>query len=165
MVSKIYLIRHGITEGNEKRWYYGGADLPLTEGGKQTLRALAEKGVLPPAAGGRGPVHHGAGAHRGDLRDSVRAAGAPGDPEPAGDGVWRVRVLYLRGAVPISGLREVGLGRDRGCGPARRGVQEPVCRQDQRGSGGADRLSPPAGAFPPAQWKNRRSLPWSVTAA
>ena len=47
MVSKIYLIRHGITEGNEKRWYYGGADLPLTEGGKQTLRALAEKGVYP----------------------------------------------------------------------------------------------------------------------
>lgn len=47
MVSKIYLIRHGITEGNEKRWYYGGADLPLTEGGQKTLRELAAKGVYP----------------------------------------------------------------------------------------------------------------------
>ena len=41
MVSKIYLIRHGITEGNEKRWYYGGADLPLTEGGREALKALS----------------------------------------------------------------------------------------------------------------------------
>lgn len=47
MVSKIYLIRHGITEGNEKHWYYGGADLPLTEGGRETLKALAEKGIYP----------------------------------------------------------------------------------------------------------------------
>lgn len=47
MVSKIYLYRHGITEGNEKRWYYGGADLPLTEGGKKTLRDLAKRNVYP----------------------------------------------------------------------------------------------------------------------
>lgn len=47
MVSKIYLIRHGITEGNEKRWYYGGADLPLTESGKKTLQALADREVYP----------------------------------------------------------------------------------------------------------------------
>lgn len=48
MVSKIYLIRHGITEGNEKRWYYGGADLPLTEGGKQALQALVDREIYPP---------------------------------------------------------------------------------------------------------------------
>lgn len=47
MVSKIYLIRHGITEGNEKRWHYGGADLPLTDGGKKNLQDLVKRGVYP----------------------------------------------------------------------------------------------------------------------
>ena len=47
MASKIYLIRHGITEGNLKRWFYGSADLPLTEEGKDELRRLKEKGVYP----------------------------------------------------------------------------------------------------------------------
>lgn len=27
--SSIFLIRHGLTEGNIKDWYYGGADIPL----------------------------------------------------------------------------------------------------------------------------------------
>ena len=47
MASKIYLIRHGITEGNLKRWFYGSTDLPLTEEGKDELRRLKEKGVYP----------------------------------------------------------------------------------------------------------------------
>ena len=47
MRSSIYLIRHGITEGNQKKWFYGAADLPLTEEGQTELRALAEKGVYP----------------------------------------------------------------------------------------------------------------------
>ncbi len=34
-MKKLYLIRHGITEGVEKRWYYGRTDLPLTEAGRQ----------------------------------------------------------------------------------------------------------------------------------
>ena len=37
MVSKLIVIRHGITEGNEKRWFYGKTDLPLLEKGKETL--------------------------------------------------------------------------------------------------------------------------------
>ncbi|MBQ1471194.1 MAG: histidine phosphatase family protein, partial [Eubacterium sp.] len=31
MESKLILIRHGITEGNLKRWFYGAVDIPLTE--------------------------------------------------------------------------------------------------------------------------------------
>ena len=33
------LIRHGLTEGNLKRLYYGSTDLPLTEAGIAALRA------------------------------------------------------------------------------------------------------------------------------
>ncbi len=47
MASKIYLIRHGITEGNLKRWFYGAADIPLAEEGKTELVRLKEKGIYP----------------------------------------------------------------------------------------------------------------------
>lgn len=47
MVSRIYLIRHGITEGNQKRWFYGKADLPLAEVGRETLKDLAARGIYP----------------------------------------------------------------------------------------------------------------------
>lgn len=42
MTKKIYLIRHGMTEANEKRIYCGISDLPLSENG---IKALAEKKV------------------------------------------------------------------------------------------------------------------------
>lgn len=48
MKSRIYLIRHGITEGNLKRWYYGALDLPLHEKGVDQLVALAKKKIYPP---------------------------------------------------------------------------------------------------------------------
>jgi len=47
MISRIYFIRHGITEGNTRKWFYGKADLPLTEDGKETLRRLKERGIYP----------------------------------------------------------------------------------------------------------------------
>lgn len=47
MISRIYLIRHGITEGNQKKWFYGAADIPLAEEGCRTLEDLAAKGVYP----------------------------------------------------------------------------------------------------------------------
>lgn len=47
MVSRIYLIRHGITEGNQRRWFYGKADIPLAEEGKETLQRLAARGIYP----------------------------------------------------------------------------------------------------------------------
>lgn len=47
MVSKIYLIRHGITEGNEKMWFYGSTDLPLTEKGRQELAGMRDAAIYP----------------------------------------------------------------------------------------------------------------------
>ncbi|MBR5315831.1 MAG: histidine phosphatase family protein, partial [Firmicutes bacterium] len=47
MASKIYFIRHGITEGNKNRWFYGAADISLTEEGKEMLQHLADKGIYP----------------------------------------------------------------------------------------------------------------------
>ncbi|MDY2959493.1 MAG: histidine phosphatase family protein [Hornefia sp.] len=47
MVSKLILIRHGITEGNEKKWFYGKTDLPLLEKGKDMLFHYREQGVYP----------------------------------------------------------------------------------------------------------------------
>ena len=47
MESKICLIRHGITEGNKNKLYYGHADIPLAEEGIAELRRLAEEGIYP----------------------------------------------------------------------------------------------------------------------
>ena len=47
MKTKICLIRHGITEGNQKRLYYGSSDIPLAEEGVAMLRELAAQGIYP----------------------------------------------------------------------------------------------------------------------
>ena len=47
MLSRIYLIRHGKTDGNRNHWYYGATDLPLTEEGAEEIRAYAEQGIYP----------------------------------------------------------------------------------------------------------------------
>lgn len=47
MKARIVLIRHGITEGNEKRMYYGSTDVPLSVRGERVLKELAEEGVYP----------------------------------------------------------------------------------------------------------------------
>ncbi|MBE6035878.1 MAG: histidine phosphatase family protein [Clostridiales bacterium] len=46
-VSYIHLIRHGTTEGNLKRWYYGRTDLPLLEEGKELIAALQKESIYP----------------------------------------------------------------------------------------------------------------------
>ena len=46
MKTKICLIRHGITEGNQKRLYYGSSDIPLAEEGIEMLRSLSAQGNL-----------------------------------------------------------------------------------------------------------------------
>ena len=51
--SLIYLIRHGITEGNLKRWFYGAADIPLADEGRKQIADLKSGGfypVLPPGS-------------------------------------------------------------------------------------------------------------------
>jgi alpha-ribazole phosphatase len=45
----IYLLRHGMTEGNKKGQYIGSTDMPLCEEGEQQLRELAKTYVYPAA--------------------------------------------------------------------------------------------------------------------
>lgn len=49
MKSQIHLIRHGITEGNLRRLYYGAADIPLASKGEETLKKLVREGIYPRA--------------------------------------------------------------------------------------------------------------------
>ncbi|MCB6993806.1 histidine phosphatase family protein [bacterium 210820-DFI.6.37] len=51
MRSQIHLIRHGITEGNQKRYYYGAADIPLAPEGVEQLKELVRQDVYPRAEG------------------------------------------------------------------------------------------------------------------
>ena len=45
--SQINLIRHGITEGNKRRLYYGAADIPLAEEGIESLKKLVQENIYP----------------------------------------------------------------------------------------------------------------------
>ena len=47
MQSTIYLIRHGITEGNKRGWFYGGLDIPLEKEGIEEIKRLAAAGIYP----------------------------------------------------------------------------------------------------------------------
>lgn len=46
-MSKLLLIRHGITEGNKKKWFYGHVDLPLLPEGIEELEKQKEEGLYP----------------------------------------------------------------------------------------------------------------------
>ena len=46
-MNTLTMIRHGRTEGNARRWYYGALDLPLSEQGVQLLREAAACGAYP----------------------------------------------------------------------------------------------------------------------
>lgn len=43
----LFLLRHGMTEANEKRVYCGSTDLPLSENGRATAREIAAQRPLP----------------------------------------------------------------------------------------------------------------------
>ena len=47
-MKQLTLIRHGLTEGNVRRWYYGALDLPLCETGAAALQEAAAGGLYPP---------------------------------------------------------------------------------------------------------------------
>ena len=51
MRTEINFIRHGITEGNKNRWYYGALDVSLTNEGIDELVALSKEGIYPSAEG------------------------------------------------------------------------------------------------------------------
>lgn len=63
MTRDIHLIRHGITEGNQKGWYYGALDLPLTNEGIDRLVALSKEGIYP---SGEEAVFYSSGLVRAD---------------------------------------------------------------------------------------------------
>ena len=50
-MSTIYLFRHGITEGNKRRLYYGSTDLPLIEEGIAAIKERREAGIYPDISG------------------------------------------------------------------------------------------------------------------
>lgn len=50
-MRRLILIRHGQTEGNVRRWYYGALDLPLTQAGAQALTEGARQGRYPACGG------------------------------------------------------------------------------------------------------------------
>ena len=50
---KLILIRHGMTEANERRLYCGRTDLPLSESGREELLRLRESVDYPDIAGMR----------------------------------------------------------------------------------------------------------------
>lgn len=43
---KLYLARHGETEGNVQQWYQGSTDVPLNEHGLEQARCLGEFSVM-----------------------------------------------------------------------------------------------------------------------
>ena len=47
MKNTVYLIRHGITEGNKRRLCYGSTDLPLIKEGIEALYQRREAGIYP----------------------------------------------------------------------------------------------------------------------
>lgn len=47
-MRRLTLIRHGLTEGNVRRWYYGALDLPLCEAGQAAVQEAAAGGLYPP---------------------------------------------------------------------------------------------------------------------
>lgn len=46
-MKTLYLIRHSITEGNQRRLYYGATDLPLIEEGRELCHSLRGSFNLP----------------------------------------------------------------------------------------------------------------------
>lgn len=47
MISKIIFIRHGLTEGNRKHWFYGGVDIPLLDEGIRELERNKARRIYP----------------------------------------------------------------------------------------------------------------------
>lgn len=47
LISEIHFIRHGNTEGTEKKWFYGSTDIPLSPAGVDGLAKLAKEGIYP----------------------------------------------------------------------------------------------------------------------
>jgi alpha-ribazole phosphatase len=53
MTRKIHLIRHSLTEANEKKLYCGATDMPLSANGVKLALEMVKKCTYPPIAGAR----------------------------------------------------------------------------------------------------------------
>jgi alpha-ribazole phosphatase len=71
MVTKIYLIRHGETEGAETKRYKGHLDVPLSENGIRQMERVAEYLVGATLCGCPGQTHGSAPTKTGRLLSSV----------------------------------------------------------------------------------------------
>ena len=113
-MSALYLIRHSLTEGNERRLYYGATDLPLTEAGRALCRSLRGSYDLPDgvafATSGMlraeetlellfGDVPH---ERFPDLREAEMGIFEMKSYDESGSG-WLI-VVFLLGAIAISGF-------------------------------------------------------------
>ena len=49
-MRRLTLIRHGLTEGNVRRWYYGALDLPCARPDKQLFRRPPQAACIPRTA-------------------------------------------------------------------------------------------------------------------
>ena len=96
---KLTLIRHGLTEGNIRRLYYGAMDLPLLPDGIEALHALRDGGGYPEAERYFTSDPHGA-----DVCRPVRQPAARHAPRHAGDALRRIRRKDLRGPEGRPGL-------------------------------------------------------------
>ena len=47
MTSTLIVLRHGRTVGNTNRWFYGSADIPLSDEGREELLRKKEEGAFP----------------------------------------------------------------------------------------------------------------------
>ncbi len=47
LISEIHMIRHGITEGTKKHWFYGAMDIPLDKDGVDEVAELTREGIYP----------------------------------------------------------------------------------------------------------------------
>lgn len=50
---KLILIRHGMTEANERHLYCGSSDISLSSSGKENLKMIKESGIYPGISGMR----------------------------------------------------------------------------------------------------------------
>lgn len=87
MKSQICMIRHGITEGNKKKLYYGHSDIDLAPEGVEELKKLAVSGIYPDG--------EDADFYTTDLKRTQQT----------------LKLIYgEREATPLPGLKEINFG-------------------------------------------------------
>lgn len=74
-MRRLTLIRHGLTEGNIRRWYYGALDLPLCEAGQAAVQEAGRRRPVSPVQRRTHPDERNA-PHRADAAPDLRRGAA-----------------------------------------------------------------------------------------